>query len=112
MTPTYDPEIAVNATKSDHAMTTEEYQARWQINLNNQINIEKINVWNRLSETNETANFWVHVSQDPFASGATLSGILADPNVESKFITGEAGRPTQVAFGKQGQYVRVQLSDP
>ena len=55
--------------------------------MNNQINIDKINVWNRTSQTSETANFRVHVSQDPFVSGATLNDILADANIESRYVT-------------------------
>jgi hypothetical protein len=56
------------------------------------------------------------VSQTPFASN-DLTTILADPNVESIYVTGAAGRPTVLSgallggVAVQGQYVRVQLSE-
>jgi hypothetical protein len=56
------------------------------------------------------------VSQTPFASN-DLTTILADPNIESIYVTGAAGRPTVLSgamlggVALQGQYVRVQLSE-
>jgi cysteine-rich repeat protein len=108
----YSASRAVDANKSNYSLTTEEYQARREINMNNQINIEKINVWNRTSQTSETADFRVHVSQDPFVSGATLNDILADTNIESRYVTWAAWRPSIISLWKQWQYVRVQLSKP
>lgn len=110
VTPTYSGENALDENMANYSLTTEEYQAWWQVNMNNSINIEKINVWNRTTETNETSNFWVSISQDPFATGVTLSGILADANIISYYTTGEAGRPTIIPMTTQGQYVRVTLN--
>lgn len=69
-----------------------------------------INVWNRTSNMHETSDFYVHVSADPFASN-DLATTLADPDVESFYISGDAGRPTALDMQNlQGQYVRVQLT--
>ena len=57
----------------------------------------------------ETSDFWVHVSPVPFASD-DLDTILADNQVTSFFVTGAAGRPTELPISTTGKYVRVQLS--
>lgn len=81
---------------SNYSSTTEEYNAWRQIDMNNTIDVDSINIWNRTSETNELSGFWVSVSQDAFVTGVALSTILADPNVSSYYITGTAGRPTTI----------------
>jgi hypothetical protein len=95
---------------NNFSLTDEEYQARWEINLNESILIDQIHVWNRTSDTSETSDIYVHVSDQSF-SNQTLDQILANPYITSYPITGEVARPTSLALnGLQGTYVRVQLS--
>ena len=106
---------AINAADSltqwnNFSLTDEEYQARWQIDLNDSILIDQIHVWNRTSNTSETSDVYVHVSDQAFGS-QTLDEVLANPFVTSYPITGEVARPSSLQLnGLQGQYVRVQLS--
>ena len=71
---------------SSFALTEEEYQARWEIDLNSSILIDQIHVWNRTSNTHETADVRVHVSDTSYGTD-TLDDILANPLVNSYFIT-------------------------
>ena len=78
--------------------------------MNDSILIDQIHVWNRTSNTSETSDVYVHVSDQAFGS-QTLDEVLANPFVTSYPITGEVARPSSLQLnGLQGQYVRVQLS--
>jgi cysteine-rich repeat protein len=107
------PDLAVNATLdgTEYSLTAAEGQPRWQINMNNIIDIEQINVYNRSTEMGETANYYVLVSNSPFATGATLSGLLTTPGVHAYYVNGTGERPSNIPIGLSGQYVRVQLTN-
>ena len=85
---TYQAGMAVNASRdgNEFSLTKEDYEARWDINLNNTIVMDHINIWNRTSQPSETSDFYVHVSNTPFSS-TSLSDTLSDPGVESFYVT-------------------------
>ena len=91
---TYKAGIAVNASRdgNEFSLTKEDYEARWEINLDGsqtngtKIAIDHVNIWNRTSQPDETSDFYVHVSNTPFAS-TSLSATLADPGVTSFYVS-------------------------
>ena len=96
---------------TEYSLTAAEGQPWWEINMNNTIDIEQINVYNRTTEMGETANYYVLVSKNPFATGATLSGLLSTPGVHAYYVNGTGERPSNIPVGLSGQYVRVQLTN-
>ena len=82
----------------------------WQVDLGGSHQIESIDVWNRTDCcTDRLKDYYVLVSDEPFAS-TSLQDALAQPGVWSVHETGQAGRPTSIAVGHGGRYVRVQLA--
>ncbi|MEU9706222.1 discoidin domain-containing protein [Streptomyces sp. NPDC047981] len=90
--------------------TAEQVQPWWQTDLGESAAIGRIEIWNRTDCcAARLTDFYVLVSDQPFASGS-LSDVLAQPGVSGYRQPGTAGRPTTVAVGKGGRYVRVQLA--
>ena len=84
-------------------------QAWWQVDLESIGSIESINVWNRTDCcADRLTNFYVLVSDVPFVSN-DLTTVLKQPGVSSFLTPGQGGRPTSIAMGRSGRYVRVQL---
>ncbi|MCJ7622722.1 MAG: discoidin domain-containing protein [Anaerolineaceae bacterium] len=89
--------------------TNEDYRAWWQVDLGKVDNIQTIKVWNRTDCCwDRLRDFYVLVSDVPFIS-TSLNNTLLQPGASGYHISGEAGRPTEVAVNRTGRYVRVQL---
>ncbi|GIW41612.1 MAG: hypothetical protein KatS3mg076_2189 [Candidatus Binatia bacterium] len=90
--------------------TAWESEAWWEVDLGSVAHVDTIEVWNRTDCCGERlTNFYVHVSAAPFAS-TSLASTLADPNVTSFHVPGQAGTPTVLTVGTEARYVRVQLA--
>ena len=84
--------------------------AWWEIDLQNQSQIDEINLWNRTDCCdNLFSDFYIFVSPTPFTS-TNLNTTLNQSGVTSYLISGSAGLPTNQAINALGRYVRVQLT--
>ena len=90
--------------------TLEDNQSWWQVDLGANHALQNIRIWTR-SDCCEwrLSNFYVFVSDVPFSS-TNLSETLVQPGVSNYYITGSAGRPTQIDLDRTGRYIRIQLS--
>ena len=96
--------------KGSVAATGEDSQAWWQVDLGKVRSIGTIKVWNRAEFPERTSAFYVFVSDEPFTS-TDLESTKSQVGPERSFFTlGQCGVPTEIAVGKTGRYVRVQLS--
>jgi len=84
--------------------------AWWEIDLGEIHNIDDIKLWNRTDCCSDKfSDFYVFVSDVPFTSQG-LDATLNQAGVDSYYVEGEAGLPTELSIVRTGQYVRVQLS--
>jgi uncharacterized repeat protein (TIGR01451 family) len=91
--------------------TNHEYRPWWQVDLGASYEIASLNLWNRTDGSSERLNnFYVFVSDMPFIS-TNLEIVRAQPNVWSYYHAGPAGPSAEIAVGRTGRYVRVQLSN-
>jgi hypothetical protein len=87
-----------------------DYQASWQVDLGSVSAIEQIKVWNRTDCcADRLSNFYALVSDVPFSS-TDLSATIFQQGVSSYYVAGQGGRPSVIAVGRSGRYVRVQLA--
>lgn len=110
---------AANATDGDLtgtdesgslASTDNDVNAWWEIDLGQIQDIDTLRLWNRTDCcANALADFYVLVSEQPFAS-QDLGATLGQPGVVQFFNAGVAGRQTDLTIGVTGRYVRVQLT--
>lgn len=100
-----------NRSQSVYSLTQEDAYPRWEVDLSEQIIIDEIRAWNRNGSTpSEMDDYYIHISDDPFASN-DLPTTLADPDVESLQFTSQMGGPSEHDINLQGRYVRVQLDE-
>jgi hypothetical protein len=92
------------------AVTQNELQPWWQVDLGSSQDIASIKVWNRTDpSTVFWSNFHVLVSNNPallLAGNLAAAQLVADHDFP---VPGAAGSPTTIVVNFPGQYVRVQL---
>jgi hypothetical protein len=94
------------------AHTQWDQTAWWQVDLGSVQQIGDIDIWNRADCcTNELADFYVFVSDLPFAT-TDLLGTALQSGVTNYWVPGDAARPTRVAANRSGRYVRLQRARP
>ncbi|HYN84655.1 MAG TPA: PQQ-dependent sugar dehydrogenase [Pyrinomonadaceae bacterium] len=97
-------------TRNSMSTTLSEPQAWWEVDLGASRQLDHVRVWNRTDCcTDRLANFYVLVSDAPFAS-TDLTATLGQAGVSAFHVAGQAARPTRVAVNRSGRYVRVQLA--
>lgn len=109
----YPPEVVVdwNRDTSSYAMTNEDPYPRWEVDLGESTWIDEMWARNRWGGTsNETKNYYVHVSPNQFASDS-LPTTLADPNVSSIYFPGVMAYPSEHPIDLTWRYVRIQLAE-
>lgn len=85
-------------------------QPWWQVDLGRPAQIDHLILWNRKDCCSQRlASFWVFVSDSPFPGG-DASALLRNNRIWHYEFSGTAGPQTRIAVGKQGRYIRVQLS--
>lgn len=83
--------------------------AWWELDLGSVRSIDHIVLWNRTDCCSERLrNFHVFVSDKPFEV-KDIKNTLTQAGVSDHFFRGTAGRRTEIAVGRTGRYVRVQL---
>jgi lysophospholipase L1-like esterase len=94
------------------AMTQNELNAYWQIDLQNNYTIHKIEIWNRTDACciNKLNNFYVFVSDIPFTS-VNPNTTLAQEGIWSVFSAAYPNPSASFNVNRSGQYVRVQLAN-
>ncbi|MFP5246263.1 MAG: discoidin domain-containing protein, partial [Thermoanaerobaculia bacterium] len=91
------------------ASTQSAANAWWELDLGSLQTINTIEVWNRLDGGNVNTNYWVFVSDVPFAS-QELAATLAQSGV-SAYLQGSAALPGNTFHtARRGRYIRVQLA--
>ncbi|WP_333770738.1 RICIN domain-containing protein [Streptomyces sp. IBSBF 2435] len=85
--------------------------AWWQVDLGSSRPVGDIALWNRTDCcADRLTDYWVLVSDTPFAAGLTPQQQALQPGVRSSHRTSQAASPTPLTAGRTGRYVRVQLS--
>ncbi|HEX5731197.1 MAG TPA: PKD domain-containing protein [Blastocatellia bacterium] len=91
--------------------TNPELQPWWQVDLGSSQSINSVRLWNRTDCCGERLNnFYLFVSDNPFTSN-TISGIQAQPGVDTYRPAGPVGILTAINVNRMGRYIRVQLSN-
>jgi hypothetical protein len=108
------PEKAVdgllNGTEQEVSHTENEFQAWWQVDLLEVVDIDEIVLWNRTDCCqSRLSDFHVLVSNNPFTS-FDLQSTINQTGVTDYYHPGPAGRETRFSIQRNGRYVRVQLS--
>ncbi len=91
---------SVSATNADA-------HAWWEVDLGWQGYISTISVWNQIGEFTGLRNYYIFVSDVPFAS-TDLDTTLQQPGVSAFHQIAIAGWPTTVVINRTGRYVRLQ----
>lgn len=83
----------------------------WEVNLENNEDIQKINLWNRTDCCSDRLeNFYVFVSPTPFTS-EDPSVLSNDPEIWNTFISNSPSPNMSIDINAPGQYLRIQLTD-
>jgi hypothetical protein len=95
------------------AVTLDEDQPWWQVDLGQPVPIRSIQLWNRTDCcADRLANFYVLVSNQPFATNDLSSSLIQDG--VSTLYFGRAfpyfASPIEAPFARRGRFVRVQLA--
>ena len=91
--------------------TASEPQPWWQVDLEKTIIMDSILVFNRSNSDQERLNnFYVLISQQPFANGATLTELLNDASVYQQFYNSSVEPFYTFYPNTTGRYVRIQLA--
>ena len=90
--------------------TGEESNPWWQVDLEDTATISAINIWNRMDCCQDRlADYWVFVSDTPFAPGDTPAALQSRPATWSSHQTIAPNPAASVPVNAKGRYVRVQL---
>ncbi len=89
------------------AVTNDENQAWWQVDLGALYELSSIQVYNRTEGTARLNDFYILTSSNPYTSG-NLGNARSNSNNE-RYVSGQAGTPTTWNFsGAPVRYVRIQ----
>ena len=98
-----------NNANASLAITNNDAQAWWELDLGRTVEIDSIRLWNRTDCCGDRlSDFHVLVSEAPFSS-RSLAEVQAQDGVSDYAVAGAAGQQTDIAVGRFGRYVRVQL---
>ena len=91
--------------------TTNETNPWWELDLISDYNISDIIIYNRTDNLQSRLNnFYVFVSEVPFASGSSLEDLIADNTISEYYFAGAAGLQETIPLNSTGRYVRIQKS--
>jgi hypothetical protein len=91
--------------------TNSEANAWWQVDLSASATISSIVIWNRTDCCDSRLNdYWVFVSDSPFAFNETPATLQTRPNTWSSHQSTAPDPSTTIAAGATGRYLRVQLT--
>jgi NedA-like, galactose-binding domain len=100
-----------DAKSGSISVTGLDRNAWWQIDLGSSSEISSIDVWNRTDCCAERlADYWVFVSDTPFAPGDTPSTLQSRQDTWSNHQTSAPSPSTTIPVNSKGRYVRVQLA--
>ena len=103
-------DLLLDGAEQQVSHTEEDFQAWWQVDLQEVKEIDEVVLWNRTDCCQDRlSNFHVLVSDTPFAS-FDLQATINQPGVTDFPFPGSAGRETRFAVQRTGRYVRVQLA--
>src|SRR5204862_301284 len=92
--------------------TDSETNAWWQVDLGGSASINSISVWNRTDAccVNRLSDYWVFVSDTPFAAGDTLASVHTRAGTFANHQTTAPNPSVTIPVASQGRYVRVQVA--
>ncbi len=93
------------------AITNNDYQAWWQVELDAQANIGRIRIHNRTEASEKLKDFYVLISDSSFRN-KSLATLLSDSTIDRYYHAGTLSAASlDIPFsGVNGRYVRVQLT--
>jgi len=105
-----DGNLNGNYSNASVSHTGTDNQAWWELDLGRVVDIDSIRLWNRTDCCSDRlSDFHVLVSESPFSS-RTLATVQAQTGISDYPVAGAAGQQTDIAVGRYGRYVRVQLA--
>ncbi len=110
-------DLAVDGNTDGHyvmgsvAITNNDYQAWWQVELDAQANIGRIRIHNRTEASEKLKDFYVLVSDSSFRN-KSLATLLSDSSIDRYYHAGTLSAASlDIPFsGVNGRYVRIQLT--
>lgn len=106
-----DGNTAGNYTDGSISITGLDRNAWWQVDLGSSSEISSIDVWNRTDCCPERlADYWVFVSDTPFAPADTPSTLQSRQGTWSNHQTMAPSPSTTIPVNSKARYVRVQLA--
>jgi hypothetical protein len=103
----YYASYAVDGKNNVISLTKHNPTPWWQVDLGSIQKIDIIKIWNHTKYTTRLSNYYVLVSDTPFAS-TNISNAINQPGVWSQYETKPAGYPTTLSPNRTGRYVRIQ----
>ncbi len=93
------------------AITNNDYQAWWQVELDTQVDIGRIRIYNRSEDADRLKDFYVLISDSSFKN-KSLATLLSDTTIDRYYHAGTLSAASlDIPFsGVNGRYVRVQLT--
>ena len=93
--------------------TAREVQPWWQVKLSQNVEVNRIVLFNRTDTccTARLSDVHVFVSDTPFSEDTTLEELLAQGELWHAYLEGEQGAEIDIPVNTSGRYVRVQLAD-
>jgi len=100
-----------NASAGSLTVTNGDAYGWWQVDLGSSATLSSIVIWNRTDCCgSRLGDYWVFVSDTPFAAGDTPAILQSRAGTWSSHQTIAPNPSSVIATGAQGRYVRVQLS--
>jgi hypothetical protein len=103
--------MGTSAWSADLQHTNNENTPWWELDLGGEYSIDALNLFNRTDNLQSRLNnFYVFVSDTPFATGVSLDDLRNDSDVFEYFFANSAGLEETISLNAQGRYLRIQLS--
>ena len=95
---------------ADLQHTQNQVEPWWEVDLGESFQIEEVNIFNRSSGPQDRlTNFYVFMSEQPFAPNASTTELENAAGVEYSYYPGTVGNQVTLGFNARARYVRIQL---
>ena len=108
---TYPAELAIDNNTGNFAHTADGEDQWWQVALSQQVNVQRVEIWNRTSNQDRLTNMSLVLSRTPII-GTTFEEITQGAGVTVLPIEGQVGRPTTIDVDIDATYVMLLHDGP